>query len=154
MVPCLFPLRSPCFLFYSFITLLLQTKKNSSTLLCPGSISKLLDLHHFQGSVVCIQILKDKIALRLRSMASLVVEFQLVTATDAWREKEERILPGSLNRTACLDTSSCSVNQAEPSYFLPLPDHWSGFSSGTMNVCFQDATHSLLDLQFWAHPNP
>ena len=79
-------------------------QKNSSTLLCPGSISKLPDPHHFQGSVVCIQILKDKIALRLRSMASLVVEFRLVTATDAWREKEERILPGSLNRTARLDT--------------------------------------------------
>ena len=100
----------------------------------------------FQGLLVSIQIPKDKIALHLVSMVSPGVEFQSVAVTDALRAKEERTLPGSSNFMAHLYTSSGSDNQAEPSYFLSLPDHWSRPSSGTTSVCFQDATHSLLGL--------
>ena len=100
----------------------------------------------FQGLLVSIQIPKDKIALQLLSMVFPGVEFQSVAVIDAWRAKEERTLPGSSSFTAHLDTSSGSDNQAEPSYFLSLPDHWSRSSLGTMSVCFQYATHNLLGL--------
>ena len=79
----------------SFLSLLLvhhpppPNKQNSSTLLCPGSISKLPEPHRFQGWLASIQIPKHKIALPLISMASPGVEFQLVATTDAWRQKRK-----------------------------------------------------------------
>lgn len=134
----------------SFLALLLMhhtsppNKQNSSTLLCPGSISKLPEPHRFQVSDwKLIGFYSDSQERNSSATHQYGFPWGRISIGGSDRCLETKEEGPSL---AHLDTSPGSDKQAGPSYFLSLPDHRSRSRSGTVSVCVQDATHSLLGL--------